>query len=279
MSRTILRGTSAMFSSTMAATMASGLRSQQFFWQRLLLVSRSRLAKADASTETGLGLLECLVAIAVIAISVAVILPPLFISAGSRVQNRRAEQAFQVAQAEVDRIQALVAQAGHTQDLLPGVVSFASGADRVPPPTGGLSTVVKSVNGNCNRNYPPTTAQIPTNRVIAVDVDGTDNCAPDFYVQIFRDAGTVATGEPASGRLTDFILGVRVYSVLANDRPGGWAGMTAPANTQPASLNITSGQGNQFDRPLVTLYPRILWTDNSSTLCDFHRDAGRTGCT
>jgi len=58
-------------------------------------------------SESGLTLMECVVAIAVVALAGALITPPLFLAAATRVQNRRSEQALQIAQGEIDRIRTL----------------------------------------------------------------------------------------------------------------------------------------------------------------------------
>lgn len=230
------------------------------------------------STEAGLSLVECLVAIAVIAITASVILPPLFISAATRVQNRRAEQALQVAQGEVDRVRTLVMRGEHTPANLPSVVAFPGGNPRdYAPPTSASTTLMKSVRDTCNTYNGGT---VPPSVAIPVDLDGVLNasgrCEPELYMQVFRTSGSVSTVESAAGgqqRPEDFDLGVRVYSVVAN---GNWGSMTAPVI--PASLQLTSAQGSQRLRPLAVLYTEIPWTERSSTLCDFQREAGRTRC-
>lgn len=59
-------------------------------------------------SEQGFSLLEALISIAVIAVVISSFTPPIFLAVGTRVQNRRAEQAMQLAQAEVDRVRRLV---------------------------------------------------------------------------------------------------------------------------------------------------------------------------
>jgi len=92
------------------------------------------VAPSNRSSESGVTLLECLIGIAVIAITATLILPPLFIASASRVQNRRAEQAFQIAQDEIDRIQTLVASGRHDPANLPASAgAFTNGANVAPP--------------------------------------------------------------------------------------------------------------------------------------------------
>ncbi|GAB4473498.1 MAG: hypothetical protein OHK0037_33950 [Elainellaceae cyanobacterium] len=213
-------------------------------------------------------LLECLVGIAVIAVTATLILPPLFIASASRVQNRRAEQAFQIAQDEIDRIQTLVASGQHGAANLPASAgAFTNGAN-VGPPT-AVAGVRKCVNSTLT-TY--TGSGVGALQAIPVDIDGLtvggNNCAPEFYMQVFRSVSPNDTA-PGGTRQNSFILGVRVYSVLAQDNFGS---MTAPV--QPAALNITSGTGSQRVRPLVALYPRLTWSDQGTTLCQLHQQGG-----
>lgn len=236
---------------------------------------QSPRSTGNHSTEAGLSLVECLVAIAVIAITASVILPPLFISAATRVQNRRAEQALQVAQGEVDRVRTLVMRGNHTPANLPTAVTFPGGNPRdYAPPSGASASLIKSVAATCAGRTSYTGGTVAPREAIPVDLDG--DCAPELFMQVFRNSGSTTTVETAAGGLQrpeDFDLGVRVYSVVAN---GNWGAMTTPV--EPANLQLTSAQGSQRLRPLAVLYTEIPWTERSGTLCDFQREAGRTRC-
>lgn len=232
--------------------------------QRLQAVVRS-----TCSSESGVTLLECLIGVAVIAITATLILPPLFIASASRVQNRRAEQAFQIAQDEIDRIQTLVASGQHNATNLPASAeAFTNGAN-VGPPT-RVAGVRKCVNTGLPNQYMG--VGVGALQAIPIDIDGItvngDPCAPEFYMQVFRSVSPNDTA-PGSNRQNSFILGVRVYSVIAQPNFGS---MTTPV--QPAALNITSGTGSQRVRPLVALYPRMTWSDQGTTLCQLHQQGG-----
>ena len=56
----------------------------------------------QANAESGLTLIECIVAIVIISVVGVAITPPLFLATAARVQTNRAEQAVQIAQGEVD---------------------------------------------------------------------------------------------------------------------------------------------------------------------------------
>ena len=248
----------------------------QSMYRRLKLLPRLRSVSPPASAQAGVTLLECLIAVAVIGITSALILPPLFVAAASRVQNRRAEQALQIAQGEVDRIQTMVASGSHKVRLinelngLPaiGTTSRTVSLDTIAPPAGVASSILKSVRtattGGCN-TY--TGQQIALNQALSVDVDG--DCTADFYMQVFRDNNAATNLALGTNRLSNFRLAVRVYSALALTSFGS---MSTPV--LPASLQITSGEGNQRLRPLAVLYSQAVWSDQSASLCELHEQLG-----
>lgn len=214
------------------------------------------------ASEQGVTILECLVAIAVIAITGALITPPLFIAAATRVQNQRAEQALQIAQGEVDRIRVMVERGGHRQNALPRK-GASDNLEDVGPPT-SLSNQLKSVNTTCD-TYDG--SLYPINQALRVDTDG--DCDTDFLLQVFRSGeenfspGEAAIAVPANRRPTTVELGVRVYSNSAADNLNNLV-------TEEASLKFTSGDGNQRERPLAVLYSNIQWSDTEFSLCEYH---------
>lgn len=220
---------------------------------------------APNSTEQGLSLLECLMAIAIILLTAAMITPPLFIATATRVQNRRAEQALQVAQGQIDRYQVLMSKGQNTQALLPAIVT---GNITAAPAPSGAAQSLKSV-ASCNTYNDQ---QIPASQVLLVDLDG--DCQPDFLMQTFREAGRIPDSDNAAlrpsgqNRATVFRVGVRVYSFLAN---GNWANL----QTTQASLQITNGQGSQRTRPLATLYTTMYWSDRNFSLCEIQKSGNR----
>ncbi|MDX2214618.1 MAG: hypothetical protein SFY66_15110 [Oculatellaceae cyanobacterium bins.114] len=238
---------------------------QQSFGLLSLLIAARR---GRSSSEEGLSLLECLMAIAVIMLTAAMITPPLFIATATRVQNRRAEQALQLAQGEIDRLRVLVSQGQNTPARLPVTV----GTTTNPAGPAGLSGQLKSVNPSCNTYNDE---QVPATSALRIDVDG--DCQFDFLMQVFRTDGSLPVSEDRNNnpsaleRRTDFVVGVRVYSFLAQSNLGG-------LETQQASLQLTTGQGSQRRRPLAVLYSRMNWSDQSFNLCQIQRNQGRTNC-
>lgn len=239
-------------------------------WQRLVLsrLSQTRLSEA----EQGISLIECIMAIAVIALATAMITPPLFIAAATRMQNQRAEQAMQIAQGEVDRIRFLVERQRHFRDRLPAEgVRAGTAIGTVPAPT-SLSPSIQSESADCPRYNEQ---QLPAGQALAVDASTPNDCEPDFAVQRFIIAGDPPPGEevanPSNARPGTFCLVVRVYSKPAIEQleDGG------TLQTEPASVRFTDGQGNQRTQPLAVMTTPMIWSDRdfSSTVI---RESGGT---
>lgn len=228
----------------------------------------NRLARSHPSSQAGLTLLECLMAIVVISLTAAMITPPLFLAAATRVQNRRADQAMQIAQGEIDRIQTLVARSKHIPASLPAVAGAGPNLNvRSVAPPSGAAAVMRSP-ASCAGYTAYRDQQIPVSQVYLVDMEG--DCRPDFMVQSFRSAGTIPLAEQSGlNRPSDFTIAVRVYSNVAN---GNWG------NLQPeqASLQLTTGRGSQRTRPLSVLQSRMYWSVNRGTLCEIQAAGGRT---
>lgn len=202
----------------------------------------SSLLSAQAS-ESGVTLIEGLVAIAVIAITVSVMSPLVILSVGTRVQSQRAEQAFQLAQAEVDRIKLIVDRGGnYTLNIASTATTVVSTADfdSVPAPQNIHST------------------QYATNLLSTKGIDVDNDGNNDYAIQIFRTAGIENATKPVA-----MSVGVRVYraDVVESGRTLG---------VEQASLSMTSGEGQSGSNPLATIYTSIIKGDTEDSLCDYH---------
>ncbi len=202
-------------------------------------------------------------AVVVMGLTMAMITPPLVIAAATRVQNRQAEQAMQIAQGEVDRVRAMLAREASqniTPAMLPLIVTGNIG-DFPAPARPSTSSPMKSSASTCGTNY-NNGEQIAVNQGLRVDVDG--DCKADFFMQTFRTAGS------STSTLSDFQMGVRVYSILA-------ASPSGTLETKPAALQIVRGEGNRRTRPLAVLYTPFSQSDQGKTLCSYHQASARTG--
>ncbi len=224
-----------------------------------LLTWLLRASRQRRSPDAGLTLIECLVAIVVIAITIATITPPIFLASATRIQSRRAEQANQIAQGEVDRVRQIVERGTYQTDNLPKDVGT------------GRSSEVAAANAvsdrllspaTCN-TYPATTA-VDASQLVPVDVNG--DCTPEFAMQVFRTNQCIPAGIPVpadgSPRIPyAFDLGVRVYTY----RPG------EPVNNlskDRASLGLAAGPRDKGGtrRPMQVLYTRVARVNDGNAV-------------
>jgi prepilin-type N-terminal cleavage/methylation domain-containing protein len=255
------------------------------FPSSLRLAPRLALALLNRAnrTQSGFTLIESLVAIIIVAIVVIGIIPPLFYATATRVQNRRAEQAAQLAQAEIDKVRAAVEQhASYTKngdkDLPPYIGVDIHDEKQVAPPNfkGTAPTKVRSVNTKCLKGD-DSTPLLSTDQYIAIDTDGGDECKPEFFVQIFR-TGDTPTPTAAKTAPDGFIMGVRVYTSLAANTDFGV--LSDFKNRKPAPLRGSQGLGFQATRPMAVLYSTIVRSDRAvdvyKQLCINQK--GKGGC-
>ena len=224
------------------------------------------LRRRDRQSESGLTIMEALVAIIMIAIIGAMITPPIIIAVATRLQNQRAQQAYQLAQGEIDRVRGLVDNGEHSPDRLPEAIGDGPLQDFAAP-TGAIGDL-QSVN-DAEDSYDGDA--IAANSALPIDVTGDGEA--DFLMQSFRTEGVTSDSEENGlDRPTSFSVGVRVYAVLddLNDVP--WNNL----ETTEASIRLTSGDNDQRTNPLAVLYSNINWSDTSDSLCEFQSPNG--GC-
>lgn len=244
-------------------------------YHQLLLTLRTPTQTSPA----GLTLLECLVAMVVITIVVGLIATPILITVGSRVQNRRADQAAQLAQNYIERARVVMngvdtGSAGWTSHLVPpSGIPYSANPNPDPSSVGyakiNLVTVgvPKTASGVCDPNQATTTATDFCDdafqlQKIDLDNDGTI----DLYAQVFR-ANDIQTDD---GLIVGFEMGVRIYPTDAVDSSGSILAASS-LGTEKATLNLT--QKRRIDskvQPLVTFYSSLYKGDNSETLVSFN---------
>lgn len=252
-------------------------------WLVLTKASKSR----SKSSGGGFTLIESLVAIIIVSITVVAISPPIFWATGTRVQNRRAEQALSIAQATIDQVRAKVERGGATALELPAIDTGATAGKR-PNPAGPLPsaqwTPMQSVMPICNTvaSIKPADKQYPDIGQYLPVMTTTDSvCKPDFLVQIFRNDGICTDGLACSASALPvnerqpvaFSVGVRVYSSLATK------GTTALLK-EKAGLTGTTGSGQAGTRPLAVLYATVAKSDASASLNNYRAlcKTGGTSC-
>ena len=202
-----------------------------------------RWGKARATkqpSEQGLTLLETLVGILIITVVLAASTPPIIFATATRIQNRRAEQAMQLAQKEVDRVRLLVERDDSLNNQLPPAVATITDPDElkdVAAPT--------AICSSCTADSYASFTEVR---------EDTEN---GFLIQVFREPGVVETDirDPDPTPTTEnqviaFRMGVRIYSPVAKNTltSGG------TLETEAASLQMTGSFGQQINRPLAVLY-------------------------
>lgn len=224
----------------------------------------------QANAESGLTLIECIVAIVIISVVGVAITPPLFLATAARVQTNRAEQAVQIAQGEVDKVRVLVEQGAYDSGDLPGAGSAE--VTKTPPPDSVLTNSLSSTHQPCDdtldNNFTPPAA----NELLPVDVNG--DCESDFLIQVFRSEDnpqTVATTAEGAEIPLVFGLGVRVWA----DTPALRSNLAA-LDSEPAKLELRAGTGEQTIKPLAVAYTRIARSDLNVSYKTFCLSLGGT---
>ncbi len=242
----------------------------------LLVASKaSQPFRVAGSSEAGLSLIECLVAILVIAVTVVAITPPVFLATASRIQARRADQANQIAQAEVDRIRGIVERGAYVEAALPPIGNATSIKDTTAATSVNTTLLLSPRTCTVDRyppvlaSPPPATSPLGSNQLIPVDIDG--DCQAEYAMQVFRTQGCVPANKPADTPPYSFSVGVRVYSYNPQQD-----GATVPTlRTERAKLAMTTGQRDQAGasrQPLQVVYSRASRNTNVDSFQCVARD-------
>ncbi len=234
---------------------------------RCVLGLTQKMAASSRHPDRGLTLIEGLVAIVIVSITLVSITPPIFWATGTRIQNRRAEQALQLAQGEIDRVRTIVDQGKATINLLPPIgAANIRAVNSVAAPTTPKDSNVISVNPLCTNQDDGKAPDSPT-KYLQVNTDpnpeNPKDCKANFLIQTFRSNGIDSNGIAATaGVVPDgFVIGVRVYSIVAEPNLKTGKGLT-----EQASLKGTNGLGNQLTRPLAVQYSTIVRSNASENL-------------
>ncbi|WP_008318711.1 prepilin-type N-terminal cleavage/methylation domain-containing protein [Leptolyngbya sp. PCC 6406] len=195
-------------------------------------------------TEAGLTLIECLVAIIVVGISVAAIAPAMVLTVATRVQSQKADQALNLAQAEIDRIRLIMERGSATADNLP-----------LSTPTADIRAVTAPISFVASTSFTDAATQ-------AIRVDANGDGSDDFAIQVFRDPGVFRVGQSTP---LAFSMGVRVYDIRAEEAISNGD----PLGIEQAAIGMTSGEGQRRNRPLAILYTNVLRGDASGSLCTY----------
>ncbi len=205
--------------------------------------SKKRLIKQKKSGDRGLSLLEVLIGIVIISIVVLASTPALILGVATRVQARRAEEAFNLAQQQVQQIELLIEQGEYVISDLPKIANITNDQDPslAPAPTSFCSSCKKYNDPNLNANqfFKP-------------------NGQGDYLVQIFRSPG-LPNNPNNNVNPVAFKLGVRVYFKSAQNQIGNLGTTRAP-------LTITSAEGSIQRLPLAVRYLSVCQPEGNKAI-------------
>ena len=224
--------------------------------------TRLLLIKYLLSTQAGFSLIESLVAVVVVSILLAAIVPMVVLSTASRIQARRVDLATQAARSYVDGVRANVI------NIIDPVASF--------PYIDDTSNWVGTSRSQYFQSVPaPTNATVSTLNLlpgIKVDTNGDGfsvDDPQDLFIQPMRSGSTDATILKKQG----FWLAVRVYRADALSGSAALRdGTESTCNTGRTAFSNTAS----ITCPIVTVRSQILPTTNANNLDDIKTGIGST---
>lgn len=243
--------------------------------------------------QQGLTLLETLVAIIVIGLTAAAITPAFVLTVATRVQSQKAEQALQLARAEVDEIRTLMERRGGSSQ---GAFDVEGTLDDegneiieiresfLPKQAPGDEPVLVGVpNEYLGPNSPICSDSVEKpdwNVACGVELSceaGAADCEvdPDFAVQIYQ----VNQLEDEGRNTVAFQLGVRVYAIEAVEENLGGLSFDPETGVPLARLGLTSSprrnEASSFrSAPLAAIYTTVFRSDAEQALCEYYEFQG-----
>lgn len=177
--------------------------------------------------DSGMSLMESLVAIVIIALMVVVTTPPIILAMATRIQSRRAQTAVTLAQKELERIRLIVDSGTYTNNMLPPV-GMAAGTPITNP-----SEI--STTGAANGILPEPPCAVPEDPCTPYNYNQAwwVDDSQEYFIQTFR-----TTGVQQDGQVVVFRMGIRVYSKVAE------ADIDS-LRTESAPLYLTRGAGER----------------------------------
>jgi len=235
---------------------------QKLIWLKIL---------GQKNSNSGMSLMEALVAMVLISVMVVVTTPPLLLAMATRIQTRRTETAVTLAQKELERIRLIVDTGTYTNGMLPPQARNSGNTNITTP-------------GNISQTRPPTSIRnTPTCTVVNTSCDPSNDSqawwtddSQEFFVQTFR-----TTGVQQNGQIVVFRMGIRVYSKVSQQD-------LANLRTEAAPMYLTRGAGErtvvtrngtnisakQSQFPLAVIYADFSRGDLIGSLQRYHQFIG-----
>ncbi len=200
---------------------------------------------APQSSESGLTIIECLVAMLIVSILMAAIAPVVALSVATRVQARRVERATQAARAYIDGVSAGTIAAPAQTASVPLATNVAA------PTSSGSLTCTTSTTGY------PYCSNTSASSLYCFDFDGggcSASSPQDLIVQAFR-----------TNQNQNYLLGLRVY--IADGFSNTTSLVKSDSTNKRTQATFTGGIGN-YKAPLVEMATEISTDQPSlSALC------------
>lgn len=209
--------------------------------------------KRQQHPDQGLTLVECVIAILVVNLGVAMLAAPLLMVAATRLRNDRINQATELARAEVDRLRVMMEQGIEIRTTTPNVL----------PPASSISATIGQADQLSAEPPPNSIADCySSSNPLGLPTTATQACRrrlndTEFAVQVYRGQLSVNN----SNLVLAYPVQVRVYSAQA-----------VPVTTSATSISeepaaMTSSLVGAETRPLAVLTTEIIRSDSSQTLC------------
>lgn len=216
----------------------------------------------------GFTIIDSLVGIVAISVVLVLIAPPLLLVAVTRVQHQRAEQAMQLARAEIDSARILMIK---TQNLFVPVPNtnpqqFVNNPLLLPTSNDPISkTAAPQITSAITATVTNGNGVV---KIIPVSSSFTPGGTDKFVVQVFRDSGSV----DASNNVINFRMGVRVYGpeVLTS------ANIGQTLKPSSAFLGLTSILN--LNSPSAVIYTEISKYDSLGASLNQYRNLINSTC-
>ncbi|TVQ44662.1 MAG: type II secretion system protein [Gloeocapsa sp. DLM2.Bin57] len=178
-------------------------------------------------SDSGMSLMESLVAIVIISLMAVVTTPPLILAMATRIQTRRAQTAVTLAQKELERIRLIVDSGDYLNNMLPPVASGGGAAITTP------SQISTAGAPNAILPAPPCAIPEETCTPYSYNQAWWVDDSQEYFIQTFR-----TTGVQQDNQVVVFRMGIRVYSKVAEADLGS-------LRTESAPLYLTRGAGER----------------------------------
>jgi len=210
------------------------------------------------NSESGLSLLEVLIGILIISVVVVASTPALLLGVATRVQARRAEEASNIANQQIEQIQLLLDRGAYdNSDLPPQLAGINDTIQQLSDP----STIPNSFCNSC-KNFTEVSNANQLFKVQPKKLNSNEFNSDEYYlVQVFRSPGVSAVINQQS-RVVTFNVSARVYFRSAESQINNLGIDKAP-------LTLTTADGQARTLPLAVLNVQLSRSDRDGSLNDY----------